>query len=103
MLPQFVRFKALKEANIVQSWPALKDLIDHEGLPCGRKLSPQIRVWTIDEVNAWIETRPLEPAEPRGLAARRAAEKAARLQHLTEQSELGEADGANAGTRGPPT
>ena len=44
MLPHFVRFKVLKEANIVHSWPALRDLIENEGFPRGRKLSPNSRL-----------------------------------------------------------
>jgi hypothetical protein len=103
MLPHFVRFRDLKERNIVQSWPALNDLIENEGFPRGRKLSPQIRVWTVDEVNAWLETRPFEPAEPRGEPARRAAAKAARLSAPDQKTqELREADEAIAPTRGPP-
>jgi hypothetical protein len=102
MLPQFVRFKDLKDANIVQSWPALKDLMDNEEFPRGRKLSPQIRVWTVDEVNTWLETRSVDPAPPRGEPARRMAAKAARLSSPDQITEELEGVGG-ASERGPPT
>ena len=99
MLPTYIRFKVLKQRGIARSWPYLKDLIEDHGFPAGKLLSPQVRVWDEGEVSAWLETRPVEPAPPRGFAARRAAEKAARLQHLTEQPELEKADEADASTR----
>jgi hypothetical protein len=78
MLPKLYRFRNLKERNIVQSWPALKDLIDNEDFPPGRKLSPNIRAWTEDEVIEWLDSRPTEPSTSlRGAVARIAAEKAA--------------------------
>ena len=101
MLPTYIRFKVLKQRGIARSWPYLKDLIEDHGFPPGQLLSPQIRVWDESSVAAWIAARPAEPAPPRGFAARRAAEKAARLQRLPEQPELEEFDGPSE-KGGPP-
>jgi hypothetical protein len=59
-LPQFVRFRNLREASIVDSWQQLSQLIDRYGFPPGRLLSPNIRVWDIDDVRQWLANRPTE-------------------------------------------
>ena len=106
MLPTYIRFKVLKARGIADSWAYLRGLIEDHGFPPGKLLSPQIRVWDESEVSAWLDTRPVEPAPPRGFAARRAAEKVARLhQDPPELMKAEEPDGP-AGTieasRGPP-
>lgn len=66
MLPTFIRFRDLKVRGVVNSWPQLKNLIDRYGFPSGRLTSPQIRVWTEDEVAEWLASRPIEPGPPKG-------------------------------------
>jgi hypothetical protein len=92
MLPTYLRFRDLKARGIANSWPYLKSLIEDHGFPPGKLVSPQIRLWDENSVSAWIESRPVEPAPPRGEPARRVARKAARLQQLTEQPDLEELD-----------
>jgi hypothetical protein len=59
-LPHFVRFRNLREAGIVVSWEQLSQLIDRYGFPPGRLLSPNTRVWDLDEVRKWLSNRPSE-------------------------------------------
>ena len=47
-----LRFADLKERGIVNSWPQLKRLQQLHGFPLGRMLSPNIRVWTKEEIDA---------------------------------------------------
>lgn len=58
-LRQWVRFKDLRAANIVSNWPQLLNLIATEGFPVGRYFGPNSRAWAADEVEAWLETRPV--------------------------------------------
>ena len=59
-----LRFKQLKERGIVRSRPQLRNLIAISGFPQGRLLSPNCRVWTEEEVDAWFESRPVENDRP---------------------------------------
>jgi predicted DNA-binding transcriptional regulator AlpA len=59
-LPIYVRFRDLVAAGIVRNWPTLIRLVDQQGFPPGRLLGPNTRVWTVDEVEAWIASRPTE-------------------------------------------
>jgi hypothetical protein len=53
-----LRFKDLKAAGITDSWTQLAHLVDDYGFPPGKKLSPNVRSWTVEEVAAWVEGRP---------------------------------------------
>jgi predicted DNA-binding transcriptional regulator AlpA len=53
-----LRYKQLREAGIARSWAQLNYLIDEHGFPVGVRLSPQVRSWTVEEVEAWIASRP---------------------------------------------
>jgi predicted DNA-binding transcriptional regulator AlpA len=55
---KFLRFRDLQEAGIVASWPMLSRRIERDGFPPGRKLGPNTRVWTEQEVRAWLDSRP---------------------------------------------
>jgi Prophage CP4-57 regulatory protein (AlpA) len=57
-LPIYVRFHDLVGANIVRNWPTLLRLIDEEGFPPGVMLGRNTRAWALDEVEAWLATRP---------------------------------------------
>jgi predicted DNA-binding transcriptional regulator AlpA len=63
-LPTFLRFADLKKHGIVDSRTQLYVLIDHCGFPQGRLISPNIRAWTVGEIEQWLSTRPtaLKPA-----------------------------------------
>jgi predicted DNA-binding transcriptional regulator AlpA len=57
-LRQWVRFKDLASAGIVSNWPTLLRLIADEAFPPGRYIGPNSRAWTVDEIEAWLESRP---------------------------------------------
>jgi len=61
-LPTLVRFEDLRQRGIVTTWAGLRHLQVHAGFPLGRLLGPSSRAWTIDEVNAWLTSRPVEPS-----------------------------------------
>jgi hypothetical protein len=76
-LPQLNRFADLKAKKWVDSREQLKNLQTHYGFPKGKLISPHIRVWTDEEVEAWFASRPSEVKAPlQGAAAanRRAKE-----------------------------
>jgi hypothetical protein len=62
-LPQVVRMRDLKDRGIVTGWPQLRDLQIRSGFPSGRLIGPNTRVWLVDEVNAWLDSRPTGPSE----------------------------------------
>jgi predicted DNA-binding transcriptional regulator AlpA len=62
MIPTFVRFKDLRERGIVPNWPTLRRWVEECDFPPGRLLGPNSRVWTKDEIEAWLESRPVERA-----------------------------------------
>jgi predicted DNA-binding transcriptional regulator AlpA len=82
MLPTFLRFRDLKERNVVDSWPQLNNLIDNYGFPPGRLTSPQIRVWTESEIAEWLASRPTEKGRAKGVCRRLKDEKALRLARM---------------------
>jgi hypothetical protein len=71
-LPTYVRYADLVAANIVGNWTQLLRLIELEGFPTGVMLSPNTRAWGLDDVRAWLATRPTArkvmppPTKPRG-------------------------------------
>ena len=65
-----LRMRDLKARRIVNSWPALKNMVENEGFPVGFLLGRNSRAWTEEEVTAWLASRP--PGDtiiPRGVAA----------------------------------
>ena len=69
MTPTLLRFADLKARGIVNNWVTLLRWIEHEGFPTGRKLGPNTRAWTDDEISEWIAERPRASAEHDGEAA----------------------------------
>jgi hypothetical protein len=59
-----LRFADLQARGIVNSWPQLKRLQQLHGFPLGRMLSPNIRAWTEEEIDAYFASRPVENARP---------------------------------------
>jgi hypothetical protein len=76
-VPYFLRFCDLQDRGIVQSHAALRHFQIHEGFPLGRLLGPSSRVWTVQEVNDWLNGRPSDKSEQtktraaKSIAARR--------------------------------
>jgi predicted DNA-binding transcriptional regulator AlpA len=58
--PIYIRYDDLEAAGIAKNWPTLTRLIEEEGFPRGVMLSPNIRAWRLDEIKAWLATRPVE-------------------------------------------
>ena len=78
---KILRFRDLNDRNVVHSWPQLKRLVELQNFPVGFMLGANSRAWYEDEIEAWLETRPLaSDAKPplKGGAAQRAAAKAER-------------------------
>ena len=60
MAAVLVRFRDLKDRNIVRNHPTLTRWIKLHGFPPGRLIGPNTRVWLESEVEAWIMSRPTE-------------------------------------------
>jgi hypothetical protein len=71
MTTKWLRYNDLRALNVVTSWTQLKRLVELHGFPTGRMLSPNVRAWTEDEINAYCGSRPVEGPEPRGAAKQR--------------------------------
>jgi predicted DNA-binding transcriptional regulator AlpA len=67
-MTKWLRFPDLKARNIVKSWAQLRRLTEKYEFPRGRMLSPNVRAWTDDEIDEWLESRPVEGPPPRGAA-----------------------------------
>jgi hypothetical protein len=77
MIKKLLRFHHLKERNVVKSWAQLKRLQDLYGFPQGRMLSPNVRTWTEEEIDTWVDSRPVAGPVPRGGAKRKRDRKRA--------------------------
>ena len=70
-MTRLLRFSDLNERGIVNSWAQLKRLKQLHGFPPGQMLSPNVRVWSEAEVDAWLKSRPTAGPQPRGAAKAR--------------------------------
>jgi hypothetical protein len=68
MAKGWLRFSHLQKRNLVQSWTQLERLQKLYGFPKGRMISPNIRVWTEEEIDEYVESCPVEGPPPRGAA-----------------------------------
>jgi predicted DNA-binding transcriptional regulator AlpA len=66
-----LRFKDLRSLGVIANYPTLKARIVNDGFPPGRMVGRNTRVWTLAEVEAWIQSRPTAGPAPRGVAATR--------------------------------
>jgi predicted DNA-binding transcriptional regulator AlpA len=53
------RYKNLQEKGVVNSRMTLWRMIRDQGFPPGTLISPNVRAWTDDEVDAWLAARPV--------------------------------------------
>ena len=58
-----LRFRHLKERHVVENWVQLKRLVETQDFPPGRLLGPNSRAWTEDEIDSWIDARPVTRGE----------------------------------------
>ena len=73
-VPKFLRLKNLEERGIAKTHQAVRHMQIHHGFPLGRLLGPGTRVWTEDEINEWLASRPVEPSEQTRRRAQRSVE-----------------------------
>jgi predicted DNA-binding transcriptional regulator AlpA len=55
---RFLRFADLKERGIVSNWMTLHRWVESRGFPPGRLLGENTRVWTQEELDHWLASRP---------------------------------------------
>lgn len=56
---KYMRYPDLVARGIVRSRMTLKRMIDGQGFPPGRLLTPNCRAWTDEEVDDWLARRPI--------------------------------------------
>jgi predicted DNA-binding transcriptional regulator AlpA len=59
-LPIYLRVPDLIDMGVVRNWTDIVRLIAEQGFPDGILLSPKLRVWTVEEVKAWLDSRPVK-------------------------------------------
>jgi predicted DNA-binding transcriptional regulator AlpA len=73
-VPHFLRLKDLQERGIAMTHQAVRHMQIHERFPPGRLLGPGTRVWTVTEINEWLDSRPVEVSEQARRRAQRSIE-----------------------------
>ena len=73
-VPRFLRLKDLQERGIAMTHQAVRHMQLYEDFPLGRLLGPGTRVWTVQEINDWLATRPIEVSEQAKRRAQRSIE-----------------------------
>jgi hypothetical protein len=58
----YSRFNDLVRRGIVSSYPTLRHLQKTQGFPLGILAGPGIRIFSDDEIDAWLASRPVEPS-----------------------------------------
>ena len=56
---KLIRYPDLVAKGVVNSRMTLKRLINSQGFPRGRLITPNSRAWLESEVDAWIAARPV--------------------------------------------
>jgi predicted DNA-binding transcriptional regulator AlpA len=59
-LPIYLRVPDLIDMGVVRNWTDICRLTAEQGFPDGILLSPKTRVWTVEEVKAWLDSRPVK-------------------------------------------
>ena len=69
----YLRFADLRARGIIRTRATLRNRILRHGFPLGHQIGPNIRAWTVNEVELWLESRPppkppkqYKPKRPRG-------------------------------------
>jgi predicted DNA-binding transcriptional regulator AlpA len=65
-----LRYRNLVARGVVRNRMTLKRRIKLDGFPPGRMTGPNERTWTEDEVDAWVNSRPIEGPKLKGAAKR---------------------------------
>ena len=107
MAKGWLRFSHLQARNIVGSWAQLRRLQEKHGFPAGRMISPNIRIWSEEEIDAYIAACPVEGPPMRGSARQKyerrlAAEAEAALAENQQQQQQPAPQAPTRAPRGPP-
>jgi hypothetical protein len=70
-LPLYVRYRDLVERGVFRDWNSVLSAIELYGFPSGVHLTPHVRAWRLDEVEAWLASRPSAPLVSPGEARQR--------------------------------
>jgi predicted DNA-binding transcriptional regulator AlpA len=73
-VPKFLRLKDLQERGIAPTHQSVRHMQKPENFPLGRLLGPGTRVWTVQEINEWLDSRPVEVSEQARRRAQRSIE-----------------------------
>ena len=65
------RYSELKARGLVKNRTQLKNMIEKYGFPPGRLLSPNVRVWTDEEIDTYVDNSPVEPKAAPNVKGRR--------------------------------
>jgi predicted DNA-binding transcriptional regulator AlpA len=55
---KLIRYNDLVAKGVINSRMTLKRVIDTQGFPTGRLVTPNSRAWDEEEVDAWVAARP---------------------------------------------
>jgi hypothetical protein len=80
-------FADFKNRQLFNNWESLRRAIAELGFPAGMLITPNRRVWTEEEVDDWLATRPVDNPILRGAAKSAKAAKAARTRRDTSEPE----------------
>lgn len=56
-----LRFSDLRERGVVRTRPTLRNWIKDRGFPPGQLTGPNCRTWAEDEVQQYLDNRPVAP------------------------------------------
>ena len=59
----YLRFSDLQERGLVQSWAQLRRMEEY-GFPPGKMLSPNVRIWSEDEIETYLASCPVRGDQP---------------------------------------
>ena len=78
-VPQLLRHADLVARGVTTSWARTRHMQIRGNFPLGKLLGPNSRVWSVDEIVAWLDGRPSGMSDhvasraEKSFAARRAA------------------------------
>jgi predicted DNA-binding transcriptional regulator AlpA len=58
-MTRLLRFNDLRDRQIVNNRTTLYRWIARDNFPRGRLIGPNTRIWTEEEINSWLQARPV--------------------------------------------
>jgi hypothetical protein len=77
-----LRYSDLVALGIVNNRVTLANWQKYRGFPRGQLLGPNYRTWTVAEVQAWLDSRPIEPRETPNPKRRGRPRKDTQAEHM---------------------